>query len=208
MGDVHPFGNPHYLPDPVNGMRVAEAIRARLTELRPDAAAEFQSRYDAFAAGMLEALVGPALAGLRPARDVWNAIERGEIATLVSQNGVALGGWLGAVAAGAPRKAVEDHRAWSYFARRFGIELVAALEPLPGIAPTTRHLRAVVEQMRAEQVDLILATAWFSPAHAAFVARETGARIVPLAHQVGSRPRTDHYREMVDANVRALLGTP
>jgi zinc/manganese transport system substrate-binding protein len=208
MGDVHPFGNPHYLPDPVNGVRVADAIRARLTELRPEAAAAFQSRYDAFVADIVEALVGPALAGTRPAREVLNAIERGEVATLASQNGVTLAGWLGAVAPGTPRKAVEDHRAWSYFARRFGVDLVAALEPLPGIAPTTRHLREVIEQMRTEKVELILATAYFSPAHAEFVARETGARIVPLAHQVGSRPGTDHYQAMVDANVRALLGEP
>jgi len=44
MGDVHPLGNPHYLLDPENGRRVAEAIRAKLTELLPDSAAYFQSR--------------------------------------------------------------------------------------------------------------------------------------------------------------------
>ena len=152
--------------------------------------------------------MGPELAAKRPAREILAAIERDATAALASQAGAILEGWLGAIAAGAPRKAVEDHRAWTYFARRFGVELVAALEPLPGIAPTTRHLRAVVEQMRAEGVGLILATAYFSPAHAEFVARETGARVVPLAHQVGSRPGTDHYRAMVDANVRALLGAP
>ncbi|MCU0670750.1 MAG: metal ABC transporter substrate-binding protein [Myxococcota bacterium] len=208
MGDVHPFGNPHYLTDPVNGVRVAEAIRARLTALRPADAAGFQSRYDAFEAQMVASLVGAELAAERPARDVLAAIEREAVAALASQAGVPLEGWLGAIAAGAPRKAVEDHRAWTYFARRFGVELVAALEPLPGIAPTTRHLRAVIEQMRAEDVGLIFATAYFSPAHATFVARETGARVVPLAHQVGSRPGTDHYRETVDSNVRALLGDP
>jgi len=208
MGDVHPFGNPHYLTDPVNGVRVAGAIRARLSELRPADTAGFQARFDAFEAGMVAALVGPELAAKRPAREILAAIERDATAALASQSGVALEGWLGAIAAGAPRKAVEDHRAWTYFARRFGVELVAALEPLPGIAPTTRHLRAVVEQMRAEGVGLIFATAYFSPAHAAFVARETGARVVPLAHQVGSRPGTDPYRAMVDANVRALLGAP
>ncbi|RIL06432.1 MAG: hypothetical protein DCC71_06905, partial [Proteobacteria bacterium] len=120
----------------------------------------------------------------------------------------ALGGWLGAVAAGAPRKAVEDHRAWAYFADRFGVVLVAALEPLPGIAPTTRHLGAVVERMRAEGVGLVLSTAYFSPAHAERVAKQTGARVVPLAHQVGSRPGADDYLATVDFNVRALLGAP
>jgi hypothetical protein len=38
------------------------------------------------------------------------------------------------------------------------------------------------------------------------VARETGARIVELAHQVGSRPGTDDCLATVDGNVRALVG--
>src|SRR6478672_5717990 len=35
MGDVHPLGNPHYWLDPENGRRVAKAIDAKLSELRP-----------------------------------------------------------------------------------------------------------------------------------------------------------------------------
>lgn len=54
MGDVHPAGNPHYLLDPQNGLRVAEGLRARLAVLRPEKAADFQRRYDDFAA-MLQA---------------------------------------------------------------------------------------------------------------------------------------------------------
>jgi ABC-type Zn uptake system ZnuABC Zn-binding protein ZnuA len=33
MGDVHPFGNPHYWLDPENGRAIARAIAARLSEL-------------------------------------------------------------------------------------------------------------------------------------------------------------------------------
>jgi zinc/manganese transport system substrate-binding protein len=35
MGDVHPFGNPHYWLDPDNGRVIARAIAAKLTELDP-----------------------------------------------------------------------------------------------------------------------------------------------------------------------------
>jgi zinc/manganese transport system substrate-binding protein len=48
MGDVHPLGNPHYLLDPENGRRVAEAIRAKLAELLPASATYFQSRLEDF----------------------------------------------------------------------------------------------------------------------------------------------------------------
>lgn len=52
MGDVHPAGNPHYLLDPLNGLKVADGLRAKLSEIRPNQTAEFQKRYDAFAAKM------------------------------------------------------------------------------------------------------------------------------------------------------------
>jgi zinc/manganese transport system substrate-binding protein len=35
MGDIHPGGNPHYLIDPDNGMRVARGIARRLARLDP-----------------------------------------------------------------------------------------------------------------------------------------------------------------------------
>ena len=35
MGDVHPYGNPHYWTDPENGRVIARAIAARLAELDP-----------------------------------------------------------------------------------------------------------------------------------------------------------------------------
>jgi zinc/manganese transport system substrate-binding protein len=35
MGDVHPFGNPHYWTDPENGRVIARSIAARLTQLDP-----------------------------------------------------------------------------------------------------------------------------------------------------------------------------
>jgi ABC-type Zn uptake system ZnuABC Zn-binding protein ZnuA len=35
MGDVHPYGNPHYWTDPENGRVIARAIAARLSQLDP-----------------------------------------------------------------------------------------------------------------------------------------------------------------------------
>jgi zinc/manganese transport system substrate-binding protein len=44
MGDVHPFGNPHYWLDPGNGRRMAQSIQAKLSELQPADAAFFAQR--------------------------------------------------------------------------------------------------------------------------------------------------------------------
>ena len=48
MGDVHPFGNPHYWLDPGNGRLIAQAVRNKLTELSPADKAYFSQRYDDF----------------------------------------------------------------------------------------------------------------------------------------------------------------
>jgi zinc/manganese transport system substrate-binding protein len=48
MGDVHPYGNPHYWTDPNNGRVIARAIAARLSQLDPAGAAAYQRNLAAF----------------------------------------------------------------------------------------------------------------------------------------------------------------
>jgi zinc/manganese transport system substrate-binding protein len=54
MGDVHPFGNPHYWLDPDNGRVIARAIAARLTELDPAGAVAYKENLAAFEANLTE----------------------------------------------------------------------------------------------------------------------------------------------------------
>jgi ABC-type Zn2+ transport system substrate-binding protein/surface adhesin len=86
--------------------------------------------------------------------------------------------------------------------------MVGYLEPKPGIPPTTTHLRHLVEQMRAEQVKLILSAPYYSPAHARFVSQQTGAQIARVTHEAGGVEGTEEYLGMVDHNVRQLLRQP
>jgi zinc/manganese transport system substrate-binding protein len=48
MGDVHPYGNPHYWTDPENGRVIARAIAARLAELDPGGKADYERGLAAF----------------------------------------------------------------------------------------------------------------------------------------------------------------
>ena len=54
MGDVHPFGNPHYWLDPRNGRVIARAIAAKLSALDPPGAAEYRANLAAFEARLSE----------------------------------------------------------------------------------------------------------------------------------------------------------
>jgi ABC-type Zn uptake system ZnuABC Zn-binding protein ZnuA len=50
MGDVHPFGNPHYWTDPENGRVIARAVAAKLAELDPSGEATYEANLAAFEA--------------------------------------------------------------------------------------------------------------------------------------------------------------
>jgi ABC-type Zn uptake system ZnuABC Zn-binding protein ZnuA len=209
QGDVHAGGNPHYLLDPICGMQVARLVRDKLAELRPAQKAAFDQRYEDFCRKTGSLLVGEALAKKYKIEDYPKLallFEHGKLAPYLKGQGedALLGGWLGMMLPHYGAKAVDDHNMWPYFARRFGIRVIAHMEPKPGIAPTTQHLGAVAQQMRAEQARIVLANPYYDPRHAQFLASNAGARIVYVAHQVGSRTGTDDYLAMVDYNVRQL----
>jgi ABC-type Zn uptake system ZnuABC Zn-binding protein ZnuA len=207
MGDVHPGGNPHYLTDPVNGLRVATLLRDALSRLRPATGDTFTRRWDDFGRRLGTRLVGEALAQRYDAQKLTELAELGRLdAFLRTQPGApSLGGWLGAMAPHRGVKAVDDHPLWAYFARRFGITIIGDMEPKPGIPPTTRHLVELVELMRAQDVRLILASAYYDPRHARFLAEKTQARIAAMASQVNARPGTSTYLDMIDYNVRQVV---
>lgn len=48
MGDVHPYGNPHYWIEPENGRVIARAIAARLSQLDAAGSATYQKNLAAF----------------------------------------------------------------------------------------------------------------------------------------------------------------
>jgi ABC-type Zn uptake system ZnuABC Zn-binding protein ZnuA len=206
-GDVHPFGNPHYLTDPLNGLRVAALIRDRLTTIRPESAGVFRQRYAAFEQRLISRLVGADLVERHGARALVQLVDSGSLGVFLREKGeeTLLGGWLGQVRSVAGTRAVQDHRIWVYFARHFGLRLVGELEPKPGISPTTRHLSQLVERMRVEDVRVVLSSPYFDPRHARWVAERTDAKVAEMAHQVGARPGTDDYLAMVDYNVRQLV---
>jgi ABC-type Zn uptake system ZnuABC Zn-binding protein ZnuA len=206
MGDVHPYGNPHYLADPLNGMLVAAAVRDRLVALRPGWHAYFDERLASFRKRIATALVGDTLAAKYDVQKLALLAEHGKLVEFLRDQNEdkALGGWLGLVAADFGAKVIDDHPMWPYFAKRFGLVVADHLEPKPGIPPTTKHLADVVALVKDQGIKIVLASAYYDPRHAAFVAEQTGARVLAMANQAGARPGTDDDVAYVDYNVRQV----
>lgn len=206
MGDVHPAGNPHYLLDPLNGLRVAALLRDRMAALRPDDQKAFAAGYDQFASKLGAALFGEKLLQKYPLDKVMILESHHKLAEFLAQQKqqALLGGWLQAVQKRQGTKVVVDHNMWPYFADRFGLVIVGSLEPKPGVQPTTRHLKALVDSMKAQHVGLILTASYYDPRHARFVAENAGAKALAMAHQVGSRPGTNDYLSMINYDIQQL----
>jgi ABC-type Zn uptake system ZnuABC Zn-binding protein ZnuA len=202
MGDVHVEGNPHYLVDPVNGIRVARAIRDRLAALRVEWTEGFRSNTAAFEEALLNRLLGEAWVAEYGAPAIADALLAGSLPHAADET--TLGGWLGTMRPHLGQPVVADHDLWPYFADRFGIEVVGFLEPLPGITPTTKHLAEIAELVKARQIRVILSASYFHPRYARKVANATGARVVEMANQVGAREGVDDYLEMIDWNVKQV----
>ena len=207
MGDVHPLGNPHYLLDPLNGLKVARLIRDKLIELHPESRPYFEARFASFKQRLSAALVGETLAKKYDVEKLALLFEHGRLEPFLKgqKEERLLGGWLGALLPYYGSKVVDDHNMWPYFARRFGIKVMDHMEPKPGVPPTTKHLGELVARMRAEEVRVVLAASYYDPRHARFISENTGARVLNMANQAGAREGTDDYLAMIDYNNRQLV---
>ena len=206
MGDVHAGGNPHYLVDPIAGLRVARGLRDKFVELDPARREAYQQRYFDFQSKLMAALIGEELGapGDAAAEAAEAALENRLEAWLSEAGEARLGGWLARMRPHRGKQIIADHDLWPYFASRFRIEVAGFLEPRPGITPTTRHLSQIVEQMKRDGIRVILSSAYFNSRYAKKVADASGGTIVYMANQVGSRDGVDDYLSMIDWNVTRL----
>lgn len=101
-------------------------------------------------------------------------------------------------------KLVTYHNDFVYLADRYGMQVVATLEPKPGIAPSPAHLAQVISTMRAQDAHVILVQPYQNRRTAETVARETGATVLDMAQQPGAIKGTDTYFQLMDSIVKTL----
>lgn len=95
-------------------------------------------------------------------------------------------------------KIVVYHMEYNYFARRAGMEVVASIEPKPGIPPSPGDVTRVVEAMREAGADVIVTAAWSNNRQTADIARRTGAKVVELPNQVGGASWAKDWISLMD----------
>ena len=101
---------------------------------------------------------------------------------------------------------VSFHPAWTYFARRFGLNEIAVIELGHEQEPSPKRIARIIEEMKQGQVDFIIVEEFSNPVLAEAVAAETGAEIIVL-DPLGSdyEPGRDSYFGLIDYNTAQIV---
>lgn len=113
--------------------------------------------------------------------------------------------WREAMAPWKGARVVVMHETWPYFAARFGLVVVAAAEPVPGVPPTPSEIAKLIERMRATGVRVVIVDPYSDMALAKRITHGAAARVVSLVPSVGAEPGADDYIALFDLNVRRFV---
>ncbi len=113
--------------------------------------------------------------------------------------------WLGMMAPYKGTKVVTYHRSFPNFAERFGLEIVGYVEPRPGIPPTPQHTLDLMNEMKRQNVKVVLVEPYFDLKTPTAIGRETGARVLVMPPSVGGVKETPDYFALFDYNIAMLV---
>jgi zinc/manganese transport system substrate-binding protein len=210
-GDIHVFGNPHIWEEPLDGVQIARNILTGLKRVSPENAAYFTTREQAFEDRVYRGLYGDELVTLLTGQTLADLDHQGKLFEFLNQRRYQgaplisrLGGWLkqGLVFRG--KEMACYHKEWDYFSREFGIPCIDYIEPKPGIPPTPKHVRELIELMQQRHVRVLLSPGYFDHNQIREVADRTGAKAVIVPANVGGAPGVNTFVDLINTIVTSL----
>ncbi|MEW6331834.1 MAG: zinc ABC transporter substrate-binding protein [Pseudomonadota bacterium] len=101
---------------------------------------------------------------------------------------------------------VVQHKGFPYLENWLGLRQVAALEPKPGVEPTSAHLTAVLEQLQREPARMILRASYSDDRSSEWLAERAKIPAVALPFTVGGSDKAKDLFGLFDDTVQLLLG--
>lgn len=214
-GDVHPYGNPHYLTDPLNAEIVAGTVAEALKRTDPAGAQAYEDGRKAFVRRLHEALFGKELVDLAGGAKLSREALAGTLDPFLDGTSVGgsrlrahLGGWLGKMQAAKGKAFVTYHKDYSYFAARFGIRVVDFVEPKPGISPSAKHLEELLTRLKQGDVASILTRPYVEHRSTDYLAERTSVKVLTLPIEVGGAPQATDYFKLFDYATDQMVRAP
>ena len=102
-------------------------------------------------------------------------------------------------------KVVVHHWSWIYLLTWLNMEQIGALEPKPGVPPTSSHLASLVELTKAANALAIISAAYQDPKPGEWLSERTGVPAVILPFTVGGDDRSKDLFGLYDSTIDKLL---
>src|SRR6266436_1073495 len=112
--------------------------------------------------------------------------------------------WLAEMKPYEGRKIITYHRSWPNFAEHFHLNVVGYVEPRPGIPPSPQHTVELIQQMKRDNVKVIVVEPYFDLKTPKAVARETGGQVLVLPPSVGGEKEITDYFKLFDYDISKL----
>jgi zinc/manganese transport system substrate-binding protein len=216
-GDLHIYGNPHVYNSPVNLFQIAANICTGLKKVDPAGKTQYEANLKKFEKKLALKLYGQKLVDSLGIKTLNKLAAKGKLIDFLEGQEFQgkplielLGGWLKQAMPMRGKKVIAYHKNWCYFARIFGIQVLDYIEPKPGIPPTAKHVKKVVDRMKKDKIKVVLAASYYDKAKVLNIAKKVDAEAVIVDISTngskGGADIFDLYQTMLDRLVPALSG--
>jgi zinc/manganese transport system substrate-binding protein len=113
--------------------------------------------------------------------------------------------WLQQMAPYKGTKMVTYHRSFPNFAERFGLQIVGYVEPRPGIPPTPQHTLDLINEMKRDNIKLVLVEPYFDLKTPNAIGQQTGAQVLVMPPSVGGVKEVGDYFKLFDYDINLLV---
>jgi zinc/manganese transport system substrate-binding protein len=96
------------------------------------------------------------------------------------------------------------HTSWRYFAEYNGMNIVAFMEPKPGVPPSASHLASVIATIKETGAKAIVMEPFYDRKVGEMVARQTGAKLLVLPTSVEGVKDAKDYISLITYNLTQL----
>jgi ABC-type Zn uptake system ZnuABC Zn-binding protein ZnuA len=133
------------------------------------------------------------------------AVFEKQLASFTSRLGEAEKRWLAMMAPYKGTKMITYHRSFPNFAERFGLDIVGFVEPRPGIPPTPQHTLDLINEMKRQNIKLILVEPYFDLKTPTAIGRDTGAQVLVMPPSVGGTKDVPDYFKLFDYDIALVI---
>ena len=127
------------------------------------------------------------------------------LADFTSRLDTAEKGWLAKMGPYKGTKVVTYHRSFPNFAERVGLDIIGYVEPRPGIPPTPQHTLDLINEMKRQNVKIVMVEPYFDLKTPNAIGRETGAIVLVMPPSVGGVKEVTDYFKLFDYDINLSI---